>query len=120
MLQGHYFVQIIFIIQFIFGGLGFVVFFALWQSIKNKFYKETRKTGITFFSNIIVSFYIVTIVISLSLVTTFQAMEKGPLKGNDVMKIIFNTLSARSAGFSTVNIQEYFGWGSKYLLTIMM
>lgn len=36
------------------------------------------------------------------------------------MKIIFNTLSARSSGFSTVDIKEHFTAPSKYILALLM
>ena len=75
---------------------------------------------LSFFSKIIIVFYIIVIVGSLSLVSIFEVINRKQLKDIDAMKIIFNTLSARSAGFSTVDVNTYFSPTSKYLLSILM
>ena len=119
-LEGHYFVQIVLIFQFIIGGLGFVVFFELWNKLKAKWTKVNIKVKLSFFSKMIVVFYIAVIVISISLITIFQAIDNKIQEDEDAMRIVFNTLSARSAGFSTVEIGDYFNQPSKYLLLILM
>lgn len=119
-LEKHYFVQIVLISQFIFGGLGFIVFFELWEQIRRSVGGARKAIKLSFLSKAIIVSYVIVIVFSLSLVSGFEANRKDGLVGEDAMKIIFNTLSARSAGFSTVNIGEYFGSASKYLLSILM
>ena len=114
----HIFVQIVSIVQFLIGGFGFVFFLEIWRKIKDNSERQPQLN----FARIIVISYIILMIISVVLVIMFEAInnQKNLIKDNNLMKIIFNTLSTRSAGFSTVNIKEYFSVPSKYLLSISM
>ncbi len=139
-----YFVQIVFIILFVIGGIGYPVIFDIYKYLKHK------KTGTPFkfslFTKISTITYFIIAIIGISSTFIIEVNAKDVKKtagaisehanetfwgatklqfdppkghtgawkegiplttGNKIMAIIFNTLSTRNAGFSTINFHEF-------------
>lgn len=119
----NYWIQFILIIEFIIGGLGFPVFYDL---TKNRFgFKKDRH--LTLFTKLNLITYLALSLFSVGLVS---AIEFGVGNGsavlnsqghgfNGFMAIMFNTLSTRNAGFSSVNTTTFLS-GSKWIQALMM
>ena len=106
----RYGIQIIFIILFVIGGIGYPVIYDTYLWFKTKFTKQKFKW--TLFSKISTLAYLLIVIVGLS--TTFgieTTMTSGNgfwgnkefgTVGDKTMALIFNTLSTRNAGFATI------------------
>ncbi len=112
-----YGLQIIFMILFIIGGIGYPVIYDIYQWGKSKITKEHFKWSL--FTKISMITYVFVSLIGLALVFTFEltrltTKDKIPFwqddsygsKGNKVMALIFNTFSTRNAGFATIKMKS--------------
>lgn len=121
----HYGLQIIFIILFVIGGLGYPVLYDLFLWFKSKITKEKFKWSL--FSKISMSAYIIVAIIGLSATFSleitksdgFWKMDGYGSSGDRTMALIFNTMSTRNAGFSTINFDDLSS-GTLMLYIIMM
>ncbi len=123
--QNHYFVQFVFIFLFILGGLGFPFFLELNEKFQNWWKGSPKQVRFSFFVKFSVWGYILVTVIGLVGVFSLEAAFSDGFKSpNDPvhksMAILFNTLSTRSAGFSTVEINSSFTSPTKLLMTGLM
>ena len=116
--------QFVFVVQFILGGLGFPVFFEFWSKFKNR-KKEGIKTKITFFTKFVLYSYFLILFFSLIIVFILElSISSSKLRNefniNNFFSVIFNTLSTRSAGYSTVNIDSFFTDATKHFMIFLM
>ncbi len=125
-----YFVQIVFITLFVFGGIGYPVIYDVFQYFvakrKGKKFKFSLFTKISCITYIVISILGIgtTFLIEMTTKTTAQnqafwyaneLLFDGQMigtgqkmnTGNKVMAIIFNTLSTRNAGFGTINFHQF-------------
>lgn len=121
----NYFVQWVFIVEFVIGGIGFPVFYDLYNYIKSKhnnknfhFSLFTKVTLITYF---LITFFGVG---SVLLIEIFEPYTTTTIWNNmstsdSVMAIIFNTMSTRNAGFYTIDLNR-FHTASQVIQSIMM
>ncbi len=139
-----YFVQTIFIILLVFGGVGFPIFFDLQQKIKMRLLG--KKYNVSLLTKIsLVTYFLVFIV---GVFFTFLFEIKAPYQiqipngnsiisfwhtnnikvdgklehytlGNHIMAIFFSVFSTRSAGFATFNM-SHFTDPTKFLFSILM
>ena len=122
----HYGLQIIFIFLFVSGGIGYPVIYDFYLWIKSKFTGERHRW--TLFTKISMVTYLSIVIISIGVTFAIELSAKntphGPLingdipenyqtfwnndaygtKGQKSMAIIFNTMSTRNAGFSTIDM----------------
>ena len=106
----RYGIQIIFIVLFVIGGIGYPVIYDTYLWFKSKFTKEKFKW--TLFSKISTLAYLVIVVVGISSTFGIEATMNGSKsfwgnssygsKGDKTMALIFNTLSTRNAGFATI------------------
>ncbi|WP_338969942.1 potassium transporter TrkG [Spiroplasma endosymbiont of Labia minor] len=148
--QNHwaYFIQIIFMFQWIVGGLGFPTFYDIKRKIAAR--KAGQRVRFSLFTKLNFVVYLVLFVIGPLLVYLSELSSgidsqilyvwrytKGYLENNMTrpplysellgsrdsisafMNILFNTTSCRNAGFSTVDINNFNG-GSKIILSVLM
>ena len=117
-LQPYYYkygVQIIFIILFIIGGIGFPVIYDIYLWTRSKFTKEQFRWSL--FTKISCTAYVALALIGLSMTFMFEILQNNTLhhetfwnnshfgnKENKIMAIIFNTFSTRNAGFATIDM----------------
>lgn len=130
----NYFIQFVFLFQFIIGGLGFPTFYDL----KRKFVAWRRKEHVKFtlftkinlityigLSNIgVFSVWLIEFTnINTIHLETAQHMESilrnSKSNWNGFMNIFFNTMSTRNAGYSTVEMSNFLP-GSRIVMSIMM
>jgi len=138
--QGHYshLLQVIFLLEWVLGGLGYPTF----HDIKRKF--KARRTGETvrfsLYTKLNFIIYFILFIVgplaifgsemndrSNSLIFNYysidqfgNAIDLTPKPGENVaMDIIFNASSTRNAGFSSVNINNFNG-GSKAIMGALM
>lgn len=131
----HYFVQFIFLVQLVIGGIGYPVFFDLKQKTLARY--RGMKLNFSLFTKISVIYYFVIAVVGIILVMLIEYLvpvaqndqnqlfinrgvfnaTKTHFEGN--MAIIFSVFSTRSAGFSTVDI-NYFKAPTKFIFSILM
>ena len=113
----NYGLQIVFMILFITGGIGYPVIFDIYLWIKSKFTKENFKWSL--FSKISMLTYVLVSLIGLAVVftievsqleidnkTSFWSDSKYGTKNQKTMALIFNTFSTRNAGFSTIEMKS--------------
>ncbi|PPE04151.1 TrkH family potassium uptake protein [Williamsoniiplasma lucivorax] len=134
---GHhsYLIQIVFLLEWVIGGLGYPTFHDIRKKIKAR--KQGRKVPFSLFTKLNFCIYSFLFVAGPLMIfaSEFANQETSfifhPAKDNVVdptvfkpwwesmMDIIFNTTSSRNAGFSTIPIND-FNAGSKTILSILM
>lgn len=128
--QSDYFVQWIFIIEFVIGGIGFPVYYDLYHWFKNKTHGKkfrfslfTKLTLITYFLVAILGVSSVMFIeyFSRNIITTSrQAPVFKNLSISDaIMAVFFNTMSTRNAGYYTVDLNK-FHIASQMIQSLMM
>ncbi|NQZ28912.1 MAG: TrkH family potassium uptake protein [Mycoplasmatales bacterium] len=125
-----YFIQIIFIILFVFGGIGYPVIYDVWQYFVAK--RKGERFKFSLFTKISCITYLLISLIGISLTFWIEVTAKSTTNNpsfwnstellfdgqkvgmgqqmttsNKVMAVIFNTLSTRNAGFGTVNFHNF-------------
>lgn len=121
--QNHYFVQFVFIFLFVLGGLGFPFFLELNEKFRNWRKGSPNNVRFSFFVKLSVIGYIAITLFGLSAAFIFEAAFTNDFKSKPnakAMEITFNLLSTRSAGFSTVEINQSFTSPTKILMTGLM
>jgi len=130
----NYFIQFVFLFQFIIGGLGFPTFYDLkrkfvaWRRKEHvKFTLFTKINLITYIGLSIIGVFSVWLIEFTNINTihpeTAQHMESilrnSKSNWNGFMNIFFNTMSTRNAGYSTVEMSNFLP-GSGIVMSIMM
>ncbi len=139
-----YFVQVIFIILLIFGGVGFPIFFDIKQKIKMRL--QGKNYDISLLTKLSTITYVAVFIVGL--LFTFLFEMKAPVRienpsgsydfsfwhnhkimvdghsqnyslSNHIMAIIFSVFSTRSAGFATLNMSNFTD-PTKFLFSILM
>lgn len=115
-------IQIMFIILFLLGGLGYPTIYDIRKFIFHKIKRKKGKYNFTIFTKISVFTYLITAIIGFLITFLFEYFAKDPntfwnytyngksFYGDDLDKtfaIFFNILSTRSAGFATVNFNHF-------------
>lgn len=128
--QSDYFVQWIFIIEFVIGGIGFPVYYDLYYWIKSKSHGKkfrfslfTKVTLITYFliallgvaSVMFIEYFSRNIITTTSGETIFKKLSIS----DAIMAVFFNTMSTRNAGFYTVDL-NHFHIASQMIQSLMM
>ncbi|WP_434335720.1 potassium transporter TrkG [Mycoplasma capricolum subsp. capricolum] len=129
-----YAIQVIFMLEWIIGGLGYPTFHDIKRKLKAR--KTKEKISFSLFTKINFWVYLVLFIFgplavfateysnySHSLIFHYfdDEFKIGASKSNTVvfMDILFNTTASRNAGFSTIDIST-FNSGSKAILSILM
>ena len=119
-----YGIQIIFIILFVIGGIGYPVLYDIFMYFSSKVKKEKFKWSL--FTKLSMTTYTLIAIIGISSSFALEVprhggfWENGPgTKGDKTMAIIFNTMSTRNAGFASIPMGE-FSAGSHFLFAILM
>ena len=109
--------QVIILILFISGGVGFPVIYDIYLWIRSKIKKENFKwslfTKLSMATYVFVSFagMILTIILETSVKTSDSFWNEASgvygSKGNKIFALVFNSFSTRNAGFSTVNLHHF-------------
>ncbi|WKX02733.1 TrkH family potassium uptake protein [Candidatus Mycoplasma mahonii] len=108
----HYGMQIIFIVLFILGGMGYPVIYDFYLYITKKIKGERHLFSL--FSKISSATYLIIALLSIIITFSIEVNAKDAFWHNDyygstgdkTMALIFNTLSTRNAGFSTIDIHS--------------
>ncbi|WP_434414397.1 TrkH family potassium uptake protein [symbiont of Argiope bruennichi] len=142
-----YFFQFIMLFLLMVGGIGFPVYFEIWQKIKYKFvYKKSYRYSLLFKFSVISYFFITFFSILLVFMFeslshspngvdnivnnstySFQSNNKAPALFSDsnyswtqkVFFVIFNTQSTRNAGFATLPMQQFSSY-TKIIFSLLM
>lgn len=128
--QSDYFVQWIFIIEFVIGGIGFPVYYDLYHWFKNKTYN--KKFRFSLFTKLTLITYFLVAIFGVASVMFIEYFSRNviPTKGqnpifkdlpitNALMAIFFNTMSTRNAGFYTIDLNK-FHIASQMIQSLMM
>ncbi|AGM25455.1 TrkH family potassium uptake protein [Spiroplasma chrysopicola] len=123
----NYFMQFIFLFEFVIGGLGFPTFYDLKRKIIAWKNKENVKfslfTKINFITYVLISFVGVFGVWLIEFVNINAPGEsilaQASSNWNGFMNVFFNTMSTRNAGFSTVDMTKFLP-GSRAIMSMMM
>ncbi len=119
----EYGIQIMFVMLFVIGGMGYPVLHDTYMWIKGKFTGQRHKFSL--FSKISSITYLTIVIVSLTstfaieLTASSSAAGAGSSSfwnstshgssGDKIMAIFFNTMSTRNAGFATVDMHEFTG-----------
>lgn len=111
--QTNYFVQWVFIIEFVIGGIGFPVFYDLFAYIRAK--NQGKRFKFSLFTKITVTTYFLVAIVGVGIVTLVELVSPvdsssiwgNMSKGNALMIIFFNTMSTRNAGFYTIDLIRF-------------
>ncbi|MBE4703846.1 TrkH family potassium uptake protein [Spiroplasma platyhelix] len=111
--QTDYFVQWVFIIEFVIGGIGFPVFYDLFSYIRSK--TEGKRFRFSLFTKLTVSTYFIVAILGVGSVVLVelvspidsQSIWGNMSNGNALMAIFFNTMSTRNAGFYTIELTRF-------------
>lgn len=128
--QSDYFVQWIFVIEFVIGGIGFPVFYDLYHWFKNK--THGKKFRFSLFTKITATTYILVAIFGVGGVMFIEYFSRDvdtasgktsifkDLSSSDaLMAIFFNTMSTRNAGFYTIDLNK-FHVASQIIQSLMM
>ena len=112
-----YGLQLIFIFLFVLGGIGYPVIYDVYLWIKSRFTKDLHRWKL--FTKISVVTYFLITLFSIGIVflietqahdlpdkTTFWNDPSYGTHGNKSMALVFNTMSTRNAGFSTIKMHN--------------
>ena len=134
----NYSIQVVFIILFIIGGVGYPVIYDVYSYFECKIKKETFRWSL--FTKLSCITYLIISILGIALTFTFELTAENeivninnirgtkptfwnnPNNGTSTQKsmaIFFNTLSTRNAGFSTINTLEL-TTSTKILHSLMM
>ena len=116
----NYGLQIIFIVLFVIGGIGYPVIYDLYLWIRSKIFKETFKwslfTKISMLAYVGVSTFGLAITFWIEMSSSGKTLSTGDhissfwkssqhgSKGDKTMALFFNTMSTRNAGFATIEM----------------
>lgn len=122
----EYGLQIIFIVLFVIGGVGYPVLYDLYMWFRSKFTKEQNFKW-SLFTKISMMAYLTIVIVGLSTAFAMEVPRNNGFwsdkvygsTGDKTMAIVFNTMSTRNAGFATVPMQAL-SKGTILLYTIMM
>ncbi|MGL5268744.1 MAG: TrkH family potassium uptake protein [Spiroplasma sp.] len=111
--QTNYFVQWVFIIEFVIGGIGFPVFYDLFSYIKS--INQGKRFRFSLFTKLTVTTYFIVATVGLGGILMVELISPNDKsiwnnnmnKGNALMVIFFNTMSTRNAGFYTVELSRF-------------
>lgn len=123
MFEGDYFMQILTMLCLIIGGLGFPFFCDIKNFIDCK--KEKKKFHLSYFSKFILRIYFSITLMAIFAILLIELTSGTILYNTDIpllqriFYIIFNSISARSAGYCTININD-FTEGTKIVLALLM
>ena len=118
-----YFIQILTIICLVIGGLGFPFFYDIKNYIECK--KNKTKFHLSYFSKFILRIYFSISIISIAIIFAIELAsgtilyDKSIPVTQRIFYVIFNSFSARSAGFYTTNTNN-FAEGTKIVLALLM
>lgn len=128
--QNNYFVQWIFIIEFVIGGIGFPVFYDLYHWFKSK--TNGKKFRFSLFTKITTTTYLFIAVFGVGGVMFIEYFSRNVVTANGtvpifkdlstsdaLMALLFNTMSTRNAGFYTVDLNK-FHVASQIIQSLMM
>ncbi len=128
--QSDYFVQWIFVIEFVIGGIGFPVFYDLYHWFKSK--THGKKFRFSLFTKITATTYILLAIFGVGGVMFIEYFSRDvnttsgmtpifkDLSTSDaLMAAFFNTMSTRNAGFYTVDLNK-FHVASQIIQSLMM
>lgn len=128
--KSDYFIQWIFIIEFVIGGIGFPVYYDLYHWIRNKTHGKKFKfslfSKLTLITYFLVAFFGVSIVMFIEYFSRniITASRQDPIFKNlsttdAMMAVFFNTMSTRNAGYYTVDLNR-FHLASQSIQSLMM
>jgi len=104
--RGDTFINILFSSLIILGGIGFPVLREVYQKIIF-FSKKKRKTKFTLYSKVVLISTLCLILLGAFLFYIFERNNLNFLSGKEmVLTSFFQSITARSAGFSTINLGE--------------
>ncbi len=121
-----YVIQVIFILEFVAGGIGFPTFYDISKKVKSKYNKEYSR--LTLFTKLnLITYFVISIigVSSVLIIEIVHRKEENSIFSNSsgnfnfFMNIFFNTMSTRNAGFSTIDMGN-FETSSKLIMSAMM
>lgn len=106
--------QIIFIILFVIGGMGYPVIYDVYRYFQTRFHGERFRFSL--FTKLSVSAYILIALIGLGCTFAIEtnsddnfwrgSTEAYGSTGDKIMAVFFNTMSTRNAGFSTISMHD--------------
>ncbi|MGL5617638.1 MAG: TrkH family potassium uptake protein [Metamycoplasmataceae bacterium] len=127
-----YFLQLMFIVLFVIGGIGYPVIYDTYSWANHKIRKLPGKSRFSLFSKVSCISYFIVSMVGLIFAFSFEVSAVRALNesketlwngngdtGSKVMAIFFNTFSTRNAGFATVDFQT-FSQPTIILYSIMM
>lgn len=123
MFSKDYFIQTLTIICLIIGGLGFPFFYDIKNYIDCK--KQKTKFHLSYFSKFILRVYFsialigILVLFAIELASGELLFDKSKPLMQRIFYIIFNSFSARSAGYYTIDMNQ-FAEGSKIVLGLLM
>lgn len=118
----NYFAQIMFVILFLLGGLGYPTIYDIRKFISHKIKRKSGKYNFSIFTKVSTLTYLITAIIGFLITFLFEYFSKDPntfwnyefhgksFYGNDWQKtfaILFNILSTRSSGFATTDFNHF-------------
>lgn len=123
MFADDYFIQIVTMFCFVMGGLGFPFFYDVKTFIDCK--KEKKRFHLSYFSKFILRVYFSIALIGALAILTIELTNGTLLYDSNlpltqrIFYIIFNSFSARNAGYYTIDINK-FTEGSRIVLALLM
>ena len=121
----RYGLQIIFIILFVIGGIGYPVLYDLFVFFKSRFTGEKFKWSL--FTKVSMLAYVSVTIIGLASTFAMEVPKKGGFwenadygsNGDKTMALFFNTMSTRNAGFGTIEMSDLSS-GTMIIYSLMM
>lgn len=110
----NYGLQIIFVVLFVIGGMGYPVIYDVYRYFQTRFHGEKFKFSL--FTKLSVTAYVAIAIFGLSCTFAIETSANDSFwkgtkaaygsTGDKVMALFFNTMSTRNAGFSTISMHD--------------
>ncbi|WP_027332641.1 TrkH family potassium uptake protein [Mycoplasmopsis gallinarum] len=128
---GNYTLQIIFLILFLIGGLGYPVIHDISNYFRHKLANKPRKYHWSLFTKLSLSTYFIVTCLGFLTMLTFEGLHKNPsgfwkvddptlgTYGQKLWALLFLSFSSRSAGFATFNLAKL-STPALFMITMLM
>lgn len=103
----------------ILGGLGFLVLEDMYRQMRDKLYRKRDRIRLTTHSKIIIATTAILLLGGTLIIFVTQAVTAGPGSVQTLLDAAFMSTTARTAGFTTVPMEELSS-GSRFTLLVLM
>lgn len=104
--QGDIFVNIVFMVLIIAGGLGFTVILEMLQYCRKRFIQKDKTIRLSWYALVVLRTTVFMVIFGWAAIFAFQSCAEGAsgFSGKKILSALFQSVTCRTAGFNTMDI----------------